>query len=230
MAKLLPDVKVTTIVWADKDILKHSQWEAAQGDDLKNQRSTIELNLPKLEQRGKPDNIAIGMVESWLSIYIVFATRQDLINKDVRGDVSSDAERIVCKANFKAIMESPALKRGYADLAMDEILNGRWYVDEQYESLSREMKATLSTWREFSGKLDTFIGKCYLCGKELLSPEATPIEQLNFAIKTPHANIKPSPFLNEIVNICSNCLPLAREMGLDAKPLEIKLKKVEKGA
>lgn len=227
LTKFLPDVKVTTIVWATKDMSKHSQWEAAQGDDLKNQRSTIELNLPKLAKRGNAEEIAKGMVESWLSIYIVFATRQNLINRGIRGAVSGDAEEILYYANFMAIMVSPQLKQAYADLAMDEILAGEWFTDQSFTNLSDTIKSLLSRWRGVSGELDRLKDKCYLCGKQLLAPGATSRESLEFTVETPFAKVKPSPFIDTIVWICVNCVELANQMGLDAKPFEIKTKEVK---
>jgi len=221
MNKFLPDVKVTTIIWGEKDTLKHSKWEATQGDDLKNQRPTVELNLAKLAQRGEAEKVAKAMVESWLSIWIVFATRQDLIDKKVRGAVSAEAHKILYDANFKTIMESPMLKRGYADLAMDEILDGKWVIDESHKQLSDEVRSLLSTWRRVSDELDSLRGRCYLCGSQLLSPEADPAESLKFATETPYAKLTPTPFIESVVSVCPKCLPLAKEMGLDAKSLTI---------
>lgn len=229
MNRFLPNVKVTTIVWADKNILKHSQWEAAQGDDLKNQRPTIELNLAKLAERGSNDDVAKSMVESWLSINIVFATRQELINKQVRGDVSAEAEETLCEANLKAVLQSPILRHRYADLAIDEILNGGWVIENDCKELANCVTAMLIAWREFSSQLDAYIDRCYLCKKQLVLPEASLRERLDFVTETPYAKIKPSPFIDTIVWVCRSCLPLAREMGLDVKPLEIKLKEVEDG-
>jgi len=136
--KFLPDVKVTTIVWGEKGDEVKLPWEVAQGDDLGNRRATIELNFPKIAQRCGDDleRIAESMAEGWLSIWVVLATRQDLINKGIRGAVSPEAERTLYKANFKAIMESPILKRYYADIATGEILNGEWVIDESYKQLS----------------------------------------------------------------------------------------------
>lgn len=218
----LPNVKVTTIVWADKDMLQHSQWQAAQGDDLKNQRSTIELNLPKLEQRGNLEAVTQGMVESWLSIQVVLATRQDLIDKQCRGEVKD--EDILCNANLKVILGSPVLRRKYSNLAMDEILDGLWAVDNDFKELAEKVKALLSRWRKVSEELDNLKNKCYLCGKQLLSPDATLGEYPKFVTETPYATVKPTPFIDTIVWVCSNCQPLAKEMGLDAKVLEIKYK------
>jgi len=216
----LPNVKVTTIVWGDKDILKHSQWDAAQGDDLKNQRPTIELNLPKLEKNSVSlEVIAQRMVEGWLSIQAVFATRQDLIDKQCRGEVED--EEILYIANLKVILESPVLKRRYSDLAIEEIVNGQWLMDDSYEVLAGKVKTLLSRWQEVSKELDNLRDKCYLCGKQLLSPDASLEERLEFVTEMPHATVKPTPFINTLVWVCSNCQSLAKEMGLDAKPLEI---------
>lgn len=218
----LPEVRVTTIVWADKDILTHSQWEAAQGDDLKNQRATIELNLPKLAQRGNLEAVAQGLVESWLSIQIVFATRQDLINKEARRDV--DDENILYDANLRVILGSKALRRKYSNLALDEILDGMWAVDDTFKELSEKIKTLLVKWKNVSEELDSLRDKSYLCGKQLLPPDAMLRDHLDFTTETPFATVKPTPFIDTIVWICSDCQPLAKEMGLDAKPLEIKIK------
>ena len=222
MTDFLPNVKVTTIVWADKGILTHSQWEVAQGDDLKNQRSTIELNLPKLIQRGNLEAVAQGIVESWLSIEVVFATRQDLIDKQCRGEVKD--EDILYNANLKVILGSPVLRRKYSDLAIDEILDGQWFVDDDFKELAEKIKALLSRWRKVSEELDNLKDKCYLCGRQLLSPDATLREHLEFTTETPYATVKPTPFIDTIVWVCSDCQPLAKEMGLAAEPLEIKMK------
>jgi len=225
MTSFLPNVKVTTIIWADKDTLKHSQWEAAQGDDLKNQRATIELNLPKLAQRGNLEAIAQGVVESWLSIEVVFATRQDLIDKQCRGEVKD--EDILYNTNLKVILGSPVLRRKYSDLAMDEILDGEWYVDDTFKELAEKVKALLSRWRKVSEELDNLKGKCYLCGKQLQPVGTVGWEQLNFITDTPYAKVKPTPFIDTLVWVCSNCQSLAKEMGLDAKAFEIKLKEAK---
>lgn len=227
MGNFLPSVEVTTIIWADKDILKHSQWDVAQGDDLKNQRPTIELNLPKLAKRGNTEDIAKGMVESWLSIQVVFATRQDLINKQCRSEVKD--ENILYYANFKVILGSQTLRRKYSDLAMDEILNGQWFLDDTFRELAEKIKVLLSRWLKVSEELDNLKDKCYLCGKQLLPPDATLREHLEFAAEMPHATVKPTPFIDTLVWVCSNCQPLAKEMGLDAKPLEIKTEEAKEG-
>ena len=89
--QFLPEVKVTTIIWADEARESVSNWYSAQGDDLKLNRATIEVNLPKIAQdKGDdPPQIAEAMIDSWLSIYIILATRQDLIDKTVRGFLQS---------------------------------------------------------------------------------------------------------------------------------------------
>ena len=121
--QFLPEVKVTTIIWADEARESVSNWYSAQGDDLKLNRATIEVNLPKIAQ-DKGENarqIAESMIDSWLAIYIILATRQDLINKRVRGHFSSDGETILQEANFKAIKASPILWGQYRQKAISEL-------------------------------------------------------------------------------------------------------------
>ena len=137
--QFLPEVKVTTIIWADKARESISNWYSGQGDDLKLNRATIEVNLPKIAQDkgGNAPQIAEAMIDSWLSIYIILATRQDLINKRVRGNFSSDGERILEEANFKAIKASPILWRQYMQKAISELKDAKGYVyaTDDYKAL-----------------------------------------------------------------------------------------------
>ena len=128
--QFLPKVEETTIIWADEARETTSKWYSAQGDDLKHNRATIEINLPKIakDKRGNPTEIAETMIVSWLGIYIVLATRQDLINKRVRGYFSPDGETILEEANFKAIKASPILLREYTQKAISELKDAKGYV------------------------------------------------------------------------------------------------------
>jgi len=121
----LPHVEATTIVWAHTDV--ELDWYAAQGDDLKNQRSTIELNLAKMarDSNGDAEKVAQLLVDNWLAIYVILCTRQDLINKHVRGEVSADGHDILYTANFKAIKASPHLDEHYTRVAIDAIRGAR---------------------------------------------------------------------------------------------------------
>ena len=149
MNNFLPEVKVTTIVWGDANRLQSSKWEAAQGDDLKNNRATIEINLPRIvKKRGSLDNKADRIIENWLAIYVILATRQDLINKHIRGALSTDAEPILYRANFQVIKKSPMLQQKYASLAAGEITNGTWYLDSQYKGLWDQLVPILITKQE----------------------------------------------------------------------------------
>lgn len=135
--QFLPDVRVTTIIWADEDRGEVSPWFAAQGDDLKNQIPAIEINLPRIIKKigEKPKEVALEMIKSWLSIYIIFATRQELINKQVRGWLSPEAEKEVENANFKAIISSPILWSLYCEKAVNHIKESQAYKTEAYRQL-----------------------------------------------------------------------------------------------
>ncbi|MBA7686870.1 hypothetical protein ES703_95329 [subsurface metagenome] len=134
--QFLPDVQVTTIIWADTKRAEAS-WFAAQGDDLKNQRATIEINLPRIiEKKGdKPQEVALQMIDSWLSIYIVLATRQELINKQVRGWLSPEAETELQNINFKVVKASPILWSFYCEKAVNHLKESQSYKIEEYRKL-----------------------------------------------------------------------------------------------
>lgn len=155
--QFLPDVQVTTIIWADTDRAETSKWFAAQGDDLKNDRATIEINLPRIvkEKGDKPDEVALQMIDSWLAIYIVLATRQELINKQVRGWLSAEAETELQTANFKAIKTSPVLWAFYCEKAVHHIKESQSYKTEEYRQLLddclKAMEEILNVARPFIG-------------------------------------------------------------------------------
>ncbi|GAH73494.1 unnamed protein product [marine sediment metagenome] len=135
--QFLPEAQVTTIIWADEDRDEVSKWFAAQGDDLKNQRATIEINLPRIiKVKGdKPQEVALQMIDSWLAIYIVLATRQDLIDKQVRGWLSAEAETELQAANFKVIKASPILWSFYCEKAVNHLKESQSYKTEKYRKL-----------------------------------------------------------------------------------------------
>ena len=119
--QFLPDVPVSSIVWAYSDV--ELNWYAAQGDDLKNQRPTIELNLVKIARDHNEDveKVAQALIDNWLAIYIVFCTRQDLINKQARGLLGAEGEDILAEANLKVIKASPRLAEHYTKVAIEAI-------------------------------------------------------------------------------------------------------------
>jgi len=121
----LPHVPVTTIVWAHSDV--EVKWHAALGDDLKNQRPAIELNLVKVAQDADDDveKVTQLLIDNWLPIYILLCTRQDLISKKVRRLVSGAAEDDLARANFKAIKASRQLDEHYTRVAIDAIRGAR---------------------------------------------------------------------------------------------------------
>lgn len=135
--QFLPDVQVTTIIWADEERDEVSKWFSAQGDDLKNQRATIEINLPRIikEKGDKPDEVALQMIDSWLGIYIVLATRQELINKQVRGWLSPEAETELQAVNFKVVRTSPILWSLYCEKAVHQLKESQSYKTEKYRQL-----------------------------------------------------------------------------------------------
>lgn len=151
----LPEVKVTTIIWGGRGREYLPDWYAAQGDDLKLQRAAIEINLEKVAQDkgGDIPQIATAMVNSWLNIYIVLATRQDLINKMVRGSFSPEGEGILEEANFKAIKASPVVWRQYAEIAASQLKAAQVYaypaeektlLDKVFEEMDKVIKPDLS--------------------------------------------------------------------------------------
>lgn len=127
----LPSVRVSTAVYED---FTGASWFAALGDDLHRNRPLIEINLTSLrEAYPELDRAARQAIDSWLAMYIVLASRQDLIHKQVRGDLSSDSQEILQKANYAAIKASPALYSKYIDLAIDSLIRAqgapRWMRD-----------------------------------------------------------------------------------------------------
>jgi len=132
--EFLPKVKVTTIVWAEEGRgfgeldCGTLNWECAQGDDLKLNISTIELNLVKIADRCNYDVelITQEMIKHWIAMEVVLGTRQDLIDKGVRGKVRD--EDILYKANLETILSSPELFEEYKDMAVKAIISGQHYV------------------------------------------------------------------------------------------------------
>lgn len=94
---MLPNVDVTTIIWAD-EICESCDWSVAQGDDLKKGRSTIELNFLKLVDNSDDiEEVAESLIKNWLSIYLVLSVRQDLINHNIRSLINSEEELELCR-------------------------------------------------------------------------------------------------------------------------------------
>jgi hypothetical protein len=142
IGEFLPHIEVTTIVWSERGS-EELPYDSAQGDDLKNNRPIIEISFPRLLKGNTPPEVATAMIESWLKMYLIFATRQDLINKHIRGSVSQEAHNILYDANFRAITQSPELKRSYFILAVDRILSGQWIIDDDFKELVEEVKSDL---------------------------------------------------------------------------------------
>ena len=220
MTDFLPGTMVTTIIWADDIKSKDWSWTAAQGDDLKRRCATIEINFIKIAQQKEASAIAEEMVKEWLLLYLMLATRQDLINKGVRGKLSGTAESSLCKTNFDVVMASPELLKQYSDIAIRNLRAGRWIVGNEFEALTDDVTRVLLSWLHFSEAIDACVGKCYICGKPVMT--GVPKEDILAVVETPYASIKPSPFIDTIVWICKPCVPLAKDMGLEAKPFEIK--------
>lgn len=156
--QFLPDVKVTTIIWADEKRGDVSKWFAAQGDDLKNERATIEINLPRIvkDKGNNPHDVALQMIESWLAIYIVLATRQELINKQIRGWLSPEAETELQAANFKVMRTSPILWAFYCEKAVHDLKESQGYRTEEYRQLLDDcLKSMDKILVEFIGFMDT---------------------------------------------------------------------------
>lgn len=138
--QFLPRVEVTTIVWAEEDYQFDTHWECAQGDDLQLNRPTIEFNLAKIVERCNYDakSVAQEMIKHWIAMEVVFGTRQDLINKQVRGIVSD--ENILYKANFETILSSPDLYEEYKDIAVKAIIYGEHCVYPKNGKMSELFK------------------------------------------------------------------------------------------
>ena len=156
--QFLPDVPVTTIIWADQGRENVSRWHVAQGDDLKNQRPTIEINLPRIiRDKGEdPSTVAREIIDSWLGIYIVLATRQDLINKQVRGWLDPGAETELQTANYKAIKASPILWAIYCEKAVSHLKESQGYATEKYRQL---LDDCLKAMEDILNEVRPFIGR-----------------------------------------------------------------------
>jgi len=140
-AEFLPKVEVTTIVWAGWEEL---DWECTQGDDLKLNKSTIEINLIKMAERCNHDIELIiqEMIKHWIAMQAMLGTRQDLINKQVRGRVNS--EEILCKANFEVILCSPSLYQEYKDMSVKAMVEGRWVPCFEETELLNDVRSQLA--------------------------------------------------------------------------------------
>ena len=222
MISFLPNIRVTTIVSANEHVLKHCHWEAAQGDDFKNQRPTIELNLLRTLQNRSPEETSEEIVRNWISLYIILTTRQDLIHKQVRGWFSEKSEQILETANFKAVLESPQLLREYSITALANITLGRWLYDSHYVTAVTSTHTILSDWLKLSLALEESEEKCYICGKYLFSSKEPLQEALLTTLETPYIQLELTPFIKTLVYICNTCIPLAKGLGLELKTFKVK--------
>lgn len=148
--RFLPKVEVTTIVWAGRDKTA-PDWECALGDDLKLNRPTIELDLTRITKRCNynADLVTQEMIKHWIAMQVIFGTRQELINKNIRGYIGSEGEDILCKANFDVIRNSPASRiwKEYKDMAAKAILKGTHYIhpaNSEIVTLFKDVKTTLA--------------------------------------------------------------------------------------
>lgn len=140
--EFLPKVEVTTIVWGYEDW--KAKWECAQGDDLKLNRPTVEFNLVKIAKRCKHDIELIiqEMIKHWIAMEVMFGTRQDLINKQVRDKVRD--EGTLYKTNLKVILDSPSLYREYRDMAVKAMVEGNWIPPVAGSKLLRDVRSQLA--------------------------------------------------------------------------------------
>lgn len=137
---MLPDVDVTTVICADE---LECRWDAAQGDDLKNQRPTIELNFPRIMKRHE-DNLATALIENWLSIYIVLSVRQYLIIHGVRRVITCEEEEAVCTATVKHILSNLDDNRDLVERAKKALIESRKVRSIQRKDLSDALDEALS--------------------------------------------------------------------------------------
>lgn len=142
IGEFLPHIQISTIIYVDKRA-ESFPWDSAQGDDLKNDRAAIEINVSRILSHDRLPEATHRIIENWLKIYLVLGTRQDLINKHIRGDVSLEGHNILYAANFNVVMESPELKRRYYTLAIDRILNGQWFIEDDFKDIVKEVKSAL---------------------------------------------------------------------------------------
>jgi len=138
---MLPDVDVTTIIWADEE--RGCHWDAAQGDDLKNQCPAIELNFPRI-MKNHEGNLATALIENWLSIYIVLSARQDLINHGVRRVITCEEEEEVCIATVKHILSNLDDNRDLVERAKKALIESRKVRLIQRKDLSDALDEALS--------------------------------------------------------------------------------------
>ena len=138
----LPKVEVTTVVWADAlDEELPAKWWAAQGDDLKRKRPTIEIYFPRVLQEA--EDVAGALIRVWLEMYIVLATRQALIDRGVRWAVSGDGHETLYKGNFKAIEASPLLWAAYTKIAVGELIMGKHVTTPERPDLAQSLKSVM---------------------------------------------------------------------------------------
>jgi len=135
----LPKVEVTTIVWADEE--HASKWWAAQGDDLKRGRPTIEINFLRILREA--DEVAGAVILVWLEMYVVLTTRQALIDRGVRWTVSGDGHEALYEGNFKAIKASPLLWEEYTRMAVEALTNGTHVTSPERTDLAAALKMVL---------------------------------------------------------------------------------------
>jgi len=121
---MFPDVPVTTILWAN-ELCNSCNWNAVQGDDLKHNCPTIELNFLRISKLYNTDEeIAEALIKSWLGIYLVFSCRKDWINHNIRQFLTAEEEEDTCNGIFNYVLDHLSEFTELKQKAKDAILNG----------------------------------------------------------------------------------------------------------
>ncbi len=161
--KFLPNIKVRTSVIFDK---RGAQlpWEVAQGKFAAylGLKDTIELNMHKIVRLERNDLVAEQMVKQWLLVKILIDTREDLEVRGIREHLPGTYEQLIFKTNLKVIYETAHLKRYYTNMAIENILNGEWIVDDTYGRAYADLGKLLRYWLDASTDIENLRDKVYL--------------------------------------------------------------------
>jgi len=159
----LPDVRVKTIVIFDKrgELLP---WSVAQGkfSTYFGIKDTIELNMDKIVKLERSDLVAEQMVRQWLLVKVLIDTREDLEGRRIREHLPGAYEKLVYETNLRVIYETPHLKRHYTNMAIEQILNVDWLVDDTYGRAYADLSKLLRYWLDASTDIENLRDKVYL--------------------------------------------------------------------
>lgn len=161
--KFLPNIKVRTIVIFDKRG-EFLPWDVAQGkySSYFGIKDTIELNMDKIIELDRNDLVAEQMVKQWLLVKILIDTREDLEVRGIREHLPGTYEQLIFNTNLRVIYETPHLKRYYTNMAIENILNGEWIVDDSYGRAYADLSKMLRYWLDASTDLENLRDKVYL--------------------------------------------------------------------